>query len=102
MSLPSSAPRYRSLGSADRPDFNPYRSDYIAQPESNYALIMPETEEPEDIGRFVRKWTHLVADKEFVVLNTGAHWGGMSASVCSTSSFASCTDLLARSFPSSP
>jgi len=62
------------------PFSNHYRSDYLARPEDDYALIMPETDEPEDIGRFVRKWTHLVEHKEFVVLNTGAHWGGMTVS----------------------
>lgn len=24
------------------------------------------------------KWTHMVEDKEFVVVNTGAHWGNHS------------------------
>ncbi|ORY81281.1 GDSL/SGNH-like acyl-esterase family found in Pmr5 and Cas1p-domain-containing protein [Leucosporidium creatinivorum] len=68
---------------AGRLDF--VRSDYIAQPENDYEIIMPETEEPEDIGRFVRKWSHLVEDKEFVVLNTGAHWGGMTVRLTSVS-----------------
>ncbi|BGO95671.1 hypothetical protein NBRC10512_007368 [Rhodotorula toruloides] len=50
------------------------RTDYLLQPEG-WKLLMPDEEEPADIGRFVRKWTHMVEDKEFVVVNTGAHWG---------------------------
>lgn len=50
------------------------RTDYIVQPE-DWTLMYPETEEPANHTRFDRKWTHLVEDKEFVVLNTGAHWG---------------------------
>ncbi|ORY81280.1 GDSL/SGNH-like acyl-esterase family found in Pmr5 and Cas1p-domain-containing protein [Leucosporidium creatinivorum] len=50
------------------------RTDYTVQPE-DWTLMYPETEEPANHTRFDRKWTHMVEDKEFVVLNTGAHWG---------------------------
>lgn len=46
------------------------RSDYIVQPDDWQLLI---ADQPTEFDR--RRWTHLVEDKEFVVLNTGAHWG---------------------------
>lgn len=37
--------------------------------------MLPEEEEPANHTRFDRKWSHMVEDKSFVVVNTGAHWG---------------------------